>query len=100
MRKQPIRLSIAERQLKSGLTLLAVHNPGVQTYACVVSLDVRGADEDPQLLGVANMVGECLDEGTSKHDALALASASESLGAMLDGNHRGGVVMSPAFRSP
>ena len=96
MSKQTIRLSIAERQLKSGLTLLAVHNPGVHTYACVASLEVRTADEDPRWPGVANMVGECLDEGTSKHDALGLASAAENLGAMLDGNHRGGVVMCPA----
>ena len=96
MSKQTIRLSIAERKLKSGLTLLAVHNPGVQTYACVASLDVRMADEDPRWPGVANMVGECLDEGTAKHDALGLASAAENLGAMLDGNHRGGVVMCPA----
>jgi zinc protease len=95
--KQTIRLSIAERQLKSGLTLLAVQNPGVQTYACVASLDVRIADEDPRWPGVANMVGECLDEGTAKHDALGLASAAEHLGAVLDGNHRGGGVMCPAI---
>lgn len=91
-----IRLSIAERKLKSGLTLLAVHNPGVQTFACVASIDTRVADEDPRFPGVANMVGECLDEGTAKHDSLGLSSAAESLGAMLEGNHRGGVVMCPA----
>tara|TARA_R110002072_G_scaffold67163_3_gene165060 strand:+ start:59723 stop:60976 length:1254 start_codon:yes stop_codon:yes gene_type:complete len=94
--KQTIKLSIAERKLKSGLSLLAVHNPGVQTYACVASIDVRIADEDARWPGVANMVGECLDEGTAKHDSLGLSSAAESLGAMLDGNHRGGVVMCPA----
>ena len=96
MSKQAIRLSIAERQLKSGLTLLAVHNPGVQTYACVASLDVRMGSEDPRWPGVTNMVGECLDEGTRNHDALSLSSAAENLGAMLEGNHRGGVVMCPA----
>ncbi|MCK5940940.1 MAG: insulinase family protein [Planctomycetes bacterium] len=96
MSNQAIRLSVAERRLDSGLTLLAVHNPGVQTFACVVSLDVRIADESPKLPGVANMVGECLDEGTSRHDALELAAATESLGAMMEGNHRGGVVMCPA----
>lgn len=96
MSKQIIRLSIAERQLKSGLTLLSVHNPGAQTYACVTSLDVRMANEDSRSPGVANMVGECLDEGTSKHNALELATATENLGAMMEGNHRGGVVMCPA----
>src|SRR5690606_32373265 len=53
-------------------------------------------DGDPRWPGVANLVGECLDEGTTKYDALGLASAAENLGAMLDGNHRGGVDMCPA----
>lgn len=92
----PIRLSIAERELDSGLTLLAVQNPGVQTFACVVSLDVRPGDEPADRPGLANLMGECLDEGTERHDALELAAAAESLGAMMEGNHRGGVVMAPA----
>jgi zinc protease len=92
----PIRLSIAERELASGLTLLAVHNPGVPTFACAVSLDVRVADEPVDRPGLLNLVGECLDEGTKRHDSLELAAAAESLGAMLDGNSRGGVVMCPA----
>jgi len=92
----PIRLSIAERELASGLTLLAVHNPGVQTFACAVSLDVRSGDEPGDRPGLANMVGECLDEGTRHYDAIELATAVESIGGMMEGNHRGGVVMSPA----
>jgi zinc protease len=92
----PIRLSIAERELDSGLTLLAVHNPGVQTFACAVSLDVRPGDEPEDAPGLANLVGECLDEGTSGHDALELAAAAERIGAMLEGNSRGGVIMCPA----
>jgi zinc protease len=93
---EPIRLSIAERQLRSGLTLLAVHNPRVQTYACVVSLDVRPADEPVEQSGLANLVGECLDEGTARYTALEFAAAAEGLGASIDGNHRGGLVMCPA----
>ncbi|HEB53645.1 MAG TPA: insulinase family protein [bacterium] len=96
MSKLPVRLTIAERQLSSGLTLLAVENPGAPTFACVVSLEVRAADEDPKLPGVSNLVGECLDEGTERYDALALAAAAEGIGAVLEGNHRGGVVMCPA----
>lgn len=92
----PIRLSIAERELDSGLTLLAVHNPRVQTWACVVSLDIRPGDEPEEQSGLANLVGECLDEGTRRHDALELAAAAENLGASLDGNQRGGLVMCPA----
>ena len=93
----PLRLSIAERELDSGLTLLAVHNPGVQTFAAVVSLDVRAGDESADSGGLANLVGECLDEGTKRYGALELATATESIGAMMEGNHRGGVVMAPAL---
>ena len=95
MSNKPIRLDVAERELKSGLTLLAVHNPGVQTFACAVSLDTRIADDPVKLPGVANMVGECLDEGTSRYDALGLAAAAEEVGAVLEGNHRGGAIMCP-----
>ncbi len=92
----PLRLTIAERELGSGLTLLAVHNPRVPTYACAVSLDVRSGDEPEAHSGLMNLVGECLDEGTARHDSLELAAAAEGLGAMLEGNARGGVVMCPA----
>lgn len=92
----PIRLAIAERELDSGLTLLAVQNPGVQTFACVVSLDVRAGDEPADQPGLAHLVGECLDEGTHRYDSLELAAAAERIGAMMEGNHRGGVVMCPA----
>ena len=96
MSRATIRLNIAERRLKSGLTLLAVHNPGVQTFACAVSLDTRVVDDPAGMPGVANMVGECLDEGTKRYDALGLAAAAEELGAMLEGNHRGGAIICPA----
>ena len=94
--RDSIRLSIAERELDSGLTLLAVHNPRVQTWACVVSLDIRPGDEPEDRSGLANLVGECLDEGTRRYDALELAAAAENLGASMEGNQRGGVVMCPA----
>ncbi len=91
-----IRLDIAEQQLDSGLTLLAVHNPGVATFACVVSLDVRAGDEPADACGLSNLVGDCLDEGTDKYDGLELSSAVESIGGAIDGNQRGGMVMCPA----
>ncbi|MBL8724860.1 MAG: insulinase family protein [Planctomycetes bacterium] len=91
-----IRLNIGERELPSGLTLLAVQNPGVPTFAAVVSLEIRAGAEPDDRGGLANLVGECLDEGTRHYDALELATAAERLGAALEGNHRGGVVMCPA----
>lgn len=92
----PIRLEVAERELATGLTLMAVRNPGVPTFACAMSLDIRAADERDDAPGLANLVGECLDEGTRHYDALELAAAAERIGAVMEGNHRGGVVMCPA----
>jgi zinc protease len=92
----PIRLDIAEREIDTGLTLLAVHNPGVPTFACAVSLDVRPSDEPDDAPGLLNLVGECLDEGTKSYDALELAAAAERIGAIMEGNSRGGLVMCPA----
>lgn len=91
-----IQLEIAERVLDSGLTLLAVQNPGVATFACAVSLDVRAGDEPQTQPGLANLVGECLDEGTARFDSLGLATAIETIGGALEANHRGGSVQCPA----
>lgn len=90
-----IQLEINERILPTGLTLLAVRNPGVATFACVASLDVRAGDEPPQQCGLANLMGECLDEGTEHYDALELAAAVESIGGALEANHRGGSILCP-----
>ncbi|MCR9246049.1 MAG: insulinase family protein [bacterium] len=91
-----IQLEIGERELRNGLTLLAVRNPRVQTFAAVTTLDIRGIDEPVDRMGLANLVGSCLDEGTKKHDDLELAKAAEACGASLDGSSTGGVVMAPA----
>jgi len=91
-----IRLEIAERQLPSGLTLLAVRNPRVQTFAALVSLEIRPGDEPEGKSGLAHLTGACLDEGTARYSDLELATAAEKLGAHLDGNSRGGIVMAPA----
>jgi zinc protease len=91
-----VRLDIGERVLDSGLTLLAVRNPGVATFACAVSLDVRAGDDDHRQAGLANLVGECLDEGTKHHDALGFAEAVEAIGGAVEGNHRGGGAQCPA----
>lgn len=91
-----LQLDIAERALPNGLTLLAVRNPGVATFACTAFLDVSQADEEPAEAGIANLVGECLEEGTKGKDALALAGAVEAIGGHLEGGHRGGSVQCPA----
>ena len=91
-----IRLNVGEAQLDSGLTLLAVQNPGVATFSCVVSLDVRPGDEPEGRGGLANLVGDCLEEGTARYDALQLASAVESIGGGLHCSSRGGWIQCPA----
>ena len=91
-----VQLDIAERVLDSGLVLLAVRNPEVATYACSVSLDVRIVDETEAQVGISNLVGECLDEGTRRRSPLQLAEAVESIGGSMDGSYRGGTVYCPA----
>lgn len=91
-----IELAIAERVLPSGLTLLAVRNPGVQTFACGVSLDVRPGDEPDGQSGLAHLMGECLDEGTARRSAQQLAQAVEAIGGALECSTRGGTVQCPA----
>jgi zinc protease len=89
-------VQVAERRLPSGLTLIAVHNPGVRTFAAVVALRVSLVCEEPGEEGIASLVGSCLDEGTKRRDAEAFAVAAELLGATLEGNPDGGVLQCPA----
>lgn len=91
-----IALQCAERTLSSGLTLLAVHNPGVSTFACGLSLQVDVRNEGKGEAGLANFVGDCLDEGTKRRTGEALAEAIENLGGALEGTSSGGMVMCPA----
>ncbi len=91
-----IRLQCAERVLDTGLTLLAVRNPAVQTFACGVVLRVDVRNQTPTEDGLANLVGECLDEGSHNRSGPALAEAIENLGGGLDGNTSGATVWCPA----
>ncbi len=91
-----VRLRIGERRLANGLTLLAVRNPHVATFAAGLFLDVDRRDEGPGQHGLANLVGDCLDEGTVKRDDLQLAAQLDKIGATLDGHSSGGTVQCPA----
>ncbi|GDY01328.1 hypothetical protein LBMAG49_06570 [Planctomycetota bacterium] len=91
-----IKLDIGEQVLDSGLTLLAVRNPGVETYACVMSLDIRAGDEPAVNTGLVNLLGETLDEGTKRYDSLEFSAAVESIGGAIECNHRGGSIYCPA----
>lgn len=95
-----IRLECAERTLDSGLTLLAVRNPGVSTFACGVVLAVDVRNEAPGEEGLAHFVGDCLDEGSTVRSGAALAEAIENLGGGLEGNTSGATVWCPAAVAP
>lgn len=90
-----MNLSIGERSLANGLTVIAVQNEGVQTFAAAVVLKVDLRDETEADHGVAHMIGYCLDEGTVHRDGVELAKAADEIGGSLSGNASGGGVMCP-----
>lgn len=94
-----IQLEIGERRLQNGHILLAVQNPGVETFAAGVVLDVDVRDEADAEAGLANLLGDCLEEGTRKRTAVQLAEAIDGLGGTLTGNASGGSVQCPATES-
>lgn len=91
-----IQLRIGERVLGNGLCALAVQNPGVETMAAGISLRLSQVDETASEVGLAHLVGNCLDEGSNKRDDLAMAKATEALGAGFDGHSNGGSIHGPA----
>lgn len=94
--KPRIELQLDERVLASGLTLIAVRNPGVSTFAAGVVLQADVRNEAGGEEGLANLVGACLDEGSTKRSGPALAEAIENLGGKIDGNTSGATVWCPA----
>jgi len=94
-----VQLQIGERVLRNGLTLLAVQNPGVETFAAGVVLDVDVRDQDKGEEGLANLLGSCLEEGTRKRSGMQLAEAIDGLGGTLSGSASGGSVHCPATES-
>lgn len=99
MSKNGIRIEIGEQVLGNGLTLLAVRNPGVLTFAAGLMLDVDLRDEQTGQEGLAHLVGQCLDEGTQKYSALELASQLDRIGGSLEANASGAGVHCPAESS-
>jgi zinc protease len=91
-----LALAFDERALAGGLTALAVHNPGPPTCALGVVLRVSQLDEGVGEAGLANLTGLCLEEGTRRLGAVALAEAVEELGASLSVAASGAVIQCPA----
>ena len=75
-----VQLQIGERLLPNELTVLAVKNEGAQTFAAGLVFDVDVRDETDLEEGLANLLGDCLDEGTKKRDGVELAEAVDEIG--------------------
>lgn len=91
-----VAIRIEERALPSGLTLLAVCSPGVSTGAASLVVDVDVRDEMSGEAGLANLVGECLDEGTARRSGFDLAEELDRIGTSLDASASGASVCYPA----
>lgn len=66
--------------LDNGLTVLAVHLPGQHVLALRVALPLPLAEEPRGREGVGLLLARCLDEGTARHSAEALAERLERSG--------------------
>lgn len=73
-----------QAKLKNGLPVILVEShevPLVESFLMVYAGSERTAASQA---GLADLTADLVDEGTSKHDALALADALESIGARLN----------------
>ncbi|HHI81184.1 MAG TPA: insulinase family protein [Planctomycetes bacterium] len=82
-RSSGLHLRIHRRELANGLILLAVRNRTAPTLAISCSLMVGRMEEAPEQAGISYLVGESLDEGTSKWTGDELASLVEGYGGSL-----------------
>lgn len=94
-----MKLSIGERTLANELTVMAVQNEGVRTFAAAVVLSVDVRDETDADQGVTHMIGECLDEGTVDRSGVELAMAVDEIGGSLSANASGGGIMCPEMHT-
>jgi zinc protease len=82
-RKSGLKLKIHRRELSNGLVLLAVQNQTAPTLAVSCSFMVGRMEETLDKAGISYLVGESLDEGTSKWTGDELASLVEGYGGSL-----------------
>ena len=78
-----MKLHVRRRRLRSGLTLLAAQTRAAPTLAVACSFEINQLNERPQDAGIANLVGDTLDEGTERWSGDELAELVEGLGGYL-----------------
>ncbi|MDQ7992743.1 MAG: pitrilysin family protein [Propionicimonas sp.] len=75
----------ARAYLGNGLQVMAFHRPGQYVAAVGLVLDIPLNLEPARTEGVANLVHQCLDEGTAGHLGASFTEALEDTGAVLSG---------------
>ncbi len=74
----------AERVLDNGLRVVAFAQRGLPLVAAQLVVRCGGAAEHADEAGLAALVAALLTQGTTAHDAPALAASTDALGARLD----------------
>lgn len=69
--------------LSSGTPVWVVERHTLPLVAVAVVWPQGAGDEPVERAGIANLTADLLEEGTTKHDAIALAQAMQSLGSRL-----------------
>lgn len=91
-----LELQVAERELRNGVTCVALRNPGVGTFAVSLAVRVGQGHEGPTEHGLAYLTGSCLEEGTRRRNAVGLAEAVEGIGGSLETSANSVTIQCPA----
>jgi zinc protease len=70
-------------RLSNGLKILLVYRPDIALVSSSLILHCGSVVEPPGLPGIASMVADLLDTGTSRRDALSISAELERLGSSL-----------------
>ena len=73
MTSRTVELQCVEREVKNGVTCVALRNPGVGTFAVSVAIRVSQGHEAANQHGLAYLTASCLEEGTPPRGAVELA---------------------------
>jgi zinc protease len=74
---------IHRHRLPNGLEVLLVYRPDLALVTSSIILHCGSVAEPPGLPGIASMVADLLDTGTSRRDALSISAELERLGSSL-----------------
>lgn len=87
-----IRLDTQRRVLPNGLTILAARKSSAPTVSMTCSFELSRLHEPKGKAGLAHLLGQTLDEGTSQHSSEELAELVEGFGGHLSTGGNGATV--------